>query len=171
MPLSEELHAMSKATNPDFMSFKKMVAACEGKVTELFPWDLSEQIESNTSPLLLDIREPYEFDAMHIRNSINVPRGILEAACEYDYEETVPELVNARQRDVVVICRSGNRSLLAGAVMQQLGYESVSSLKTGLRGWNDFEQELVDKNDQPVSIDDADDYFTPKLRPDQKHPG
>jgi hypothetical protein len=46
----------------------------------------------------------------------------------------------------------------------------VVSLKTGLRGWNDYEQPLVDKNDNPVDIDDADDYFTPKLREDQLSP-
>ena len=147
-----------------------MVAACEGIVTEVFPWDLSAHLEGDAPPLLLDIREPYEFNAMHIKGSLNVPRGILETACEYDYEETVPELVAAREKDIVVICRSGNRSLLAGLVMQQLGYESISSLKTGLRGWNDFEQELIDKDGNPVSIDDADEYFTPKLRPEQKTP-
>ena len=72
--------------------------------------------------LLLDIREPYEFDAMHIKDAINVPRGVLETACDYDYEETVPELVEAREREIILICRSGKRSVLAADVMQQMGY-------------------------------------------------
>ena len=97
-----------------------------------------------------------------------MPRGILETACEYDYEETVPELVQARQRDVVVVCRSGNRSVLAAYAMQQLGYERVASLKTGLRGWNDYEQPLVDANSESVSVDDAEEYFTPRLRSEQQ---
>jgi len=41
-------------------------------------------------------------------------------------------------------------------------------LKTGLRGWNDFEQPLVDGNDQEVDIEQLDDYFTPKLSPAQR---
>ena len=147
-----------------------MVAACEGIVTEVFPWDLAELLESKEPPLLLDIREPYEFNAVRIRDSINVPRGILESACEYDYEETIPELVEARDREIVVVCRSGNRSLLAGMAMKQLGYSKISSLKTGLRGWNDFEQELTDNENHIVTVDDADEYFTPKLRPEQKAP-
>ena len=43
----------------------------------------------------------------------------------------------------------------------------MKSLKTGLRGWNDYEQELVDTNDNVVDDDSAIEYFTPRLRPDQ----
>ncbi len=136
-------------------------------VGELFPWDLEEELENNPGLLLLDIREPYEFDAMHIRDAINVPRGILETACDYDYEETTPELVEARERDIVVICRSGKRSVLAADVMQQMGYRKVRSLKTGMRGWSDYEQEMVDAEGEPIGEDNAIDYFTPKLRPEQ----
>jgi len=150
-------------------TFTQLVEAARGKVRELFPWDLLERMQQH-DVLIVDIREPYEYEAMHIRDSLNVPRGILETACEYDYEETVPELVQARQREVVLVCRSGNRSIFAAEVMQQLGYETVFSLQTGLRGWNEFEQELVDGDNLPVSIDDADDYFAAKVRPDQRRP-
>ena len=136
-------------------------------VDELFPWDLEEEQQDNPDMLLLDIREPYEFDAMRIRGSINVPRGILETACNYNYEETQPELVEARERDIVVICHSGKRSVLAADVMQQMGYRKVRSLKTGMRGWSDYEQEMVDGNGNLIDEDSAIDYFTPKLRPEQ----
>ncbi|MDT8403983.1 rhodanese-like domain-containing protein [Sulfuriflexus sp.] len=150
--------------------FNELVSEYAEKVSEIMPWDLEEQLESDSPPLLVDVREPYEFTAMHIKDSLNVPRGILETACEHDFEETVPELVEARNRDVVVICRSGNRSVFAAYVMQLLGYNHVSSLKTGLRGWNDYEQPLVNDAGE-VDIDDAEEYFTPKLRPEQMHPG
>jgi rhodanese-related sulfurtransferase len=107
---------------------------------------------------------------MHIEGSLSAPRGILESACEWDYEETIPELVKARDREVVVVCRSGYRSVLSAFSMKMLGFKNVVSLKTGLRGWNDFEQPLIDKHGNPVDIDDADDYFTPKLREDQLSP-
>ncbi len=136
-------------------------------VDELFPWDLVEDLQNNPDLLLLDIREPYEFDAMHISGAINVPRGILETACDYDYEETLPELVEARERDIIVICRSGKRSALAADVMQQMGYQKARSLKTGMRGWSDYEQKMIDGNGNLVDEDAAIDYFTPKLRPEQ----
>jgi len=148
-------------------SFEELVSDCLDEVEELFPWDLEELLQKDPAILILDIREPYEFDAMHIRDSVNVPRGVLESACEYDYEETVPELVEARERDIVVICRSGKRSVLAADVMQKMGYSKVRSLKTGLRGWSDYEQEMVDASGQVVDEDTAIDYFTPKLRPEQ----
>src|SRR5512143_2848619 len=124
--------------------FQDLINDCLPQVGEVLPWDLREMMDSGLALTLLDIREPYEFETMHIQGSINVPRGILETACEYGYEETLPELVEARERDIVVICRSGNRSVLAAFTMQLMGYRRVVSLKTGLRGWNDYEQPLID---------------------------
>ena len=46
----------------------------------------------------------------------------------------------------------------------------VSSMKTGLRGWNDYELPLVDAADEKVSVDAAYDYFTARLRPDPLKP-
>jgi len=151
-------------------TFNQLIAECQEYVNEIMPWDLNEKIAAGTPCLLLDIREPYEFNAMHIYGSLNVPRGILEMACEYDFEETVPELVKAREQEVIVICRSGNRSLFAAAVMQQMGYQNICSLKTGLRGWNDYEQSLVDEHSTTLDIDEAEKYFTPNIRPDQTSP-
>lgn len=140
-----------------------LVEKCRESVPELLPWDLADKMEQGDSVLLLDVREPYEFNAMHIEGSMSVPRGILESAVEWGYEETVPELVEAREKEVVIICRAGNRSLLAGKTLQLMGYTRVCSLKTGLRGWNDFEQPLVDNAGKEVIIDDADDYFLSRV--------
>jgi rhodanese-related sulfurtransferase len=150
--------------------FLQLVSECLTDVRELMPWDLEERLASNSDLLVIDVREPYEFDAMHIAGSLNVPRGILESACEWEYEETMPELVQARDREIVVVCRSGYRSVLAAHSMQLLGYRNVASLKTGLRGWKDYEQPLVDSQERNVDLDQADDYFTPRLRKDQLRP-
>jgi rhodanese-related sulfurtransferase len=151
-------------------TFQDFISECLTQVEELFPWDLAELLEQDNPPLLLDIREPYEFDAVHIHGSINVPRGVLESACEYNYEETVPELVQAREREIVIICRSGNRSVLAAHTMQLMGYSRVKSLKTGIRGWNDYEQPLYSCAAEAVDIEAADDILAPRLRPDQLQP-
>jgi len=151
-------------------TYSQLIEECLNTVEEVFPWDLEEELQSENKPLLLDIREPEEFNAMHVKDSVNVPRGILEQSCEWDFEETIPELVQARDKPIVLICRSGNRSVLAAYTMQQMGYENVKSLKTGLKGWTDYEQPLVDNNNQEIDIDDADEYFTSKVRPDQMRP-
>ena len=146
--------------------FTELVAETAERVKELFPWDLDETMRER-EVMLLDVREPAEYEAMHIPGSINVPRGVLETACEYDYEETLPELVEARDKEIIVICRSGNRSVFVCDVMQMMGYNNVSSLKTGLRGWADYEQPMVNAEGEPVSEDDADDFFAPNLRLEQ----
>ncbi len=151
-------------------TFIELIKHCLTEVREIMPWDLAERIRANPDLLIVDVREPYEFEAMHIPGSLNVPRGILESACEWDYEETIPELVRAREREIVVVCRSGYRSVLAAHSLNLLGYQNVASLKLGLRGWKDDEQPLVDGDNQPVDPESADEYFTPKLSPEQRRP-
>jgi len=151
-------------------NFLELIKNCLTDVREIMPWDLEARLQENPGLLIVDVREPYEFDAMHIAGSISVPRGILESACEWEYEETIPALVQAREREVVVVCRSGYRSVLAAHSMQVLGYQNVVSLKTGLRGWKDYEQPLVDRSGDAVDLDEADVYFSPRIRDDQMRP-
>ncbi|MBT5230477.1 MAG: rhodanese-like domain-containing protein [Methylococcales bacterium] len=151
-------------------SFAQLVDELREEVEEIFPWDLEEWLEEERDVLLVDIREPYEFEAMKIRDSILVPRGVLETAAEWGFEETKPVLVQARDRHVVVICRSGNRSVFAAKTLLQMGFKHVVSLKTGLKGWNDSELPLEDPCHQVIDIDDADEYFTAKITAEQMPP-
>jgi len=151
-------------------TFKNLIDEILPKITELFPWDLEERIEENNELLLIDLTEAKEFTTLHIKNSINVPRGILETACEWDYEDTEPRLAVARNKEVVLICRSGNRSALAANVLQEMGFTNVSSLKTGLRGWFDYEQALYDGHENEVDEAVAEEYFSKGPRADQMNP-
>jgi rhodanese-related sulfurtransferase len=140
------------------------------RVREIHPWDLRERLRGEQPPLVLDVREPSEFALARIPGSLNVPRGVLEQACEWDFEETVPELAGRRDRPTVVVCRSGNRSVLAADVMLQMGFADVASLRTGVRGWNDFEQPLVDAGEKALDADDAERRLAPIVRPQQRRP-
>jgi len=95
--------------------YADLLADALQRVREIMPWDLSKQLARDRPPLLLDVREPGEFAQAQIPGSINVPRGVLEQACEWDYDETVPELAQGRDLRIVVICRSGQRSGCAAA--------------------------------------------------------
>jgi rhodanese-related sulfurtransferase len=151
-------------------SYKSLAEAAARQVREVDPWDLPELLRKHPETLLLDVRERTEFDAAHIKGALNVPRGILEAACEWDYFETEPELVEARKRPVVVVCRSGHRSALAALVMGQIGYEDVYSLKLGIRGWNDSDLPLVDGRGLAVDADDAQHVLEPRIPREQTDP-
>jgi rhodanese-related sulfurtransferase len=150
--------------------YTDLIADCQAQVRELMPWEVEEFLAGSPDALLVDVREPYEYQAMHIEGALSVPRGILESACDYGYEETVPALAAGRERDIVVICRSGYRSVLAAYTMHLMGFRSTCSLKTGLRGWNDYELPLVDSAGRPVDMEAADEYFTSRVRPDQLPP-
>jgi rhodanese-related sulfurtransferase len=150
--------------------YADLIKEVSDQVEEAFPWDILDESENGAEPLLLDIRCPHEFAAAHVAGSINVPRGILELACDYGYEETVPELVEARDRRVVVICRSGNRSILAAHTLRRMGFRRPVSLKTGLRGWNDYEQPLRNCAGNTLTLDEADEYFHSRVAPEQLGP-
>lgn len=144
-------------------SYRTLVAEQAAGIEEIFPWDLLDELEAGADTLLLDIRCPDEFATAHIEGSINVPRGILELAVDYGYEETVPELVEARRRRVVVICRSGNRSILAATTLKLMGFEQAASLRTGLRGWNDYEQRLVAADGTGLDFDAVEEIFRARV--------
>jgi rhodanese-related sulfurtransferase len=150
--------------------FRDLINDVLPHIKELMPWDLDERIKENPDILLIDITEPREYNTLHIPNAINVPRGILEAASDWSYEDTVPALAAGREREVILICRSGNRSALAAYTLQQMGFTNITSLKTGLRGWFDYELPLVDGEGKAVDEDTADAYFSKTPRPDQMQP-
>ncbi len=150
--------------------YDDLVKDALARVREILPWELSRLLATRNDFLLLDVREPAEFSTMHIPGSINVPRGILEQSCEWNYDETVPELANGRDQPVMVICRSGKRSVLAADVMLRMGFTNAVSLKLGVQGWNDSELPLQDINGKRMNPDQADVLLASHLRAEQRDP-
>ncbi|VAW53297.1 Rhodanese-related sulfurtransferase [hydrothermal vent metagenome] len=141
-------------------TFKEIVAEASKTITELMPWDVDERIKENEKLIIVDIREECEFMRFHIRGSMLVPRGILESACEDEYEDAVPDLVTGRDKEIVIICRSGLRSALGVQMLQMMGFSNISSMKTGLRGWNDYELPLYDLEQNELNPDDVDEMLS-----------
>ena len=150
--------------------YDDLIAEALTRVKEMMPWDLSRSMAGDNKPVLLDVREPSEFKMLHIPGSINVPRGVLEQSCEWDYDETLPLLASGRDQEIVVICRSGKRSVLAADMLLRMGYSKVVSLKTGVRGWNDYEQPLEDAAGKLLDADSVDELLAPRLRREQRKP-
>jgi rhodanese-related sulfurtransferase len=93
---------------------------------ELSPVALREFLETtDPRPLLLDVREAWEFEICHLEDSVLVPMRQLPAL--------VPQL--DCMQDVVVICHHGIRSRLAGQYLEQNGFERVFNLTGGVAGW------------------------------------
>ena len=151
-------------------TYDQLANGAADRIEEIMPWDLPELLGADPEALLVDIRERGEFAAAHIEGSLNVPRGILESAAEWGYPETEPALVTARDRPVVVLCRSGKRSALAAEVLAEIGFTNVRSVKLGIKGWNDADLALVSPDGDQLDGDDAVELIEPPLRPDQIDP-
>ena len=67
--------------------------------------------------LLVDVRTPEEFSTGHVEGAINIPHT--------DVEQRVLEFGASKGREIVLYCRSGNRSGLAKASLEALGYTKV----------------------------------------------
>jgi len=139
--------------------YQRLVIKALRSVDEVLPWDLEEEIEKNPNLIVLDIRELDEFEMMHIKGSLHVPRGVLEGACVWNYDDTIPVLAQSRDQNIVVVCRSGNRSALAALTMQQMGFDQVRSLKLGIKGWNDNDLEMLNNQGDIVDIDEVDEWL------------
>jgi len=151
-------------------TFKEIVAEASKTITELMPWDVEERIKENKDLMLVDIREECEFSRFHIKGSMLIPRGILESACEAEYEDAVPDLVEGRDKEIVIICRSGLRSVLGTQMLQMMGFTNICSMKTGLRGWNDFELPLYNLEQEVLDPDDVDEMLSAGFCSSFMHP-
>ena len=150
--------------------YQRLVVDALASVDEVLPWDLEEEIEQNPELIVLDIRESDEFEMMHIKSSLHVPRGVLEGACVWNYDDTIPALAQSRDQNIVVVCRSGNRSALAALTMQQMGFEQVRSLKLGIKGWNDNDLEMLNNQGDIVDIDQIDEWLNRAVPEDKLKP-
>lgn len=152
------------------LTFADLVNSALPHIQQLMPWDVDTLRQTRPELLIIDIREPDEYAQGHIQGSWLVPRGILETACDWGYADTLPALVQARNTPVVLVCRSGNRTALAALTLQQMGYQQVYSMKTGVRGWNDYELPLFNAQNELVDIDLADEALNPQVQPAQQAP-
>ena len=86
---------------------------------------LRRQLASDPAPFLLDVREPWEYREGHVPGAQLIPLAELE--------QRVNEV--PRDRPILAICHSGQRSLAAAGYLLQLGYASVSNVDGGTAAW------------------------------------
>ena len=96
------------------------------RIREVTPQEAAAIHARKDDTVFLDVREPNEWNLGRIPRAVHVPRGILETTIE----ARIP-----CERSIVVYCAGGNRSALAADSLKQMGYDNVSSMKSGFRGW------------------------------------
>ncbi len=108
-------------------TFRDLLRAAKADITEVDVDEGARLIDDGH--LLLDVREPDEYEQGAIPGSMHIPRGTLETSVE----QRIPD----RAQPVVVMCAGGTRSAFAVQTLQQLGYTSAVSMDGGFNGWKD----------------------------------
>ena len=95
-------------------------------VRSLTPREVTElRKESGGAVTLLDVREPWEYERVHLPDSLHIPMDALR--------ERLDEL--HPQQTYVVVCHHGNRSLQVAAFLQARGFQNVINLAGGIDEW------------------------------------
>jgi molybdopterin/thiamine biosynthesis adenylyltransferase/rhodanese-related sulfurtransferase len=97
-------------------------------IEEIQPFEASEEIGGG-DVVLIDTREPHEYQEAHLEGGKLVPPGLLGD----EIEAAAPD----KSARTILYCRSGNRSALAAAQMQRLGYTNVASMGGGIVLWQE----------------------------------
>ena len=111
------------------------ISAARERVTDIQADDLEELLEDNEDVLLVDVREPYEYEKAHIPGAILVPRGMLEGAADPNNAHRIEALYSAREKPVVIYCETGARAAMAVDTLQQMGFANVKNLAGGIKMW------------------------------------
>lgn len=97
------------------------------KVAEISPAELKQRLADGDDVVLLDVRQPEEHSEKHIPNSILIPLGELPARLD--------EIEQYRNRELIVYCRSGNRSGQACLFLSMQGFVNPVNLAGGMLQW------------------------------------
>ena len=93
---------------------------------QINPPQLKKYLETTTNPpVLLDVREPWEFQTCHIDGSVHVPMGQIPSV----YTKFDPS------KQIVVICHHGMRSMQVAQFLDRAGFKNVVNLIGGIDAW------------------------------------
>jgi molybdopterin/thiamine biosynthesis adenylyltransferase/rhodanese-related sulfurtransferase len=108
-------------------SFRELLAQAKSRIREVDTTAAEALIGAGDDVIVLDVREPDEYEQGALDGAIHIPRGHLESQVE--------SKVTDKSKPVVVYCAGGTRSAFAADTMSQLGYADVVSMAGGFGKW------------------------------------
>jgi rhodanese-related sulfurtransferase len=94
---------------------------------EITPEEVKAKLDQGEEFTLLDVREPWEFEAAHMVGAKLVPMGDIPSRA---HQELDPE------DSIVVVCHHGVRSMNVTAWLRQQGFEKTQSMRGGIDAWS-----------------------------------
>jgi SulP family sulfate permease len=94
-------------------------------VETILPLDLWDELHQRTPPVIVDVREPREYQQAHILQAASIP--LLKLITD---PSQLPQI-----RPVVLVCRSGRRSTRASFMLRRKSYTNIRVLEGGMIAW------------------------------------
>ena len=111
-----------------YKSAHELVTEAKKSVKEASSVEIQAAIDDPNN-LVIDVREPAEFQQGHLPGAINLPRGLLEFKISGD-----SSLQNL-DRPIIVYCKTSGRAALSAVALQAMGFRNVVSLAGGFDAW------------------------------------
>lgn len=89
--------------------------------------ELKKKLDNGEEVNLVDVREPHEFEEVNIGGRL-IPLGKVQTM-------QIEELEDLKDKEVIVYCRSGRRSMLACQMLDQMGFKDTYNLEGGILDW------------------------------------
>jgi hydroxyacylglutathione hydrolase len=114
------------ATNRGEADYRWAMPHDAAEVPDLSPDAAAALLSAQPSqPLVLDVRETAEFEQGHVPGAVSIPQA--------DLALRLDEL--PRERDLLIVCEGGTRSLRAAKFLKQVGFPNVTNMQGGTSGW------------------------------------
>ena len=109
------------------MLLSLFIVACSNDVPTVTPIQAADMLNKKEA-IIIDVREQDERDAEHIEGTLFIPLAKLE--------NRMGELAQFKNSPIIVQCRSGKRSNIAGAKLIKAGFKNILNLEGGILAWN-----------------------------------
>lgn len=116
---------------------------------DITPHELATCLEDSTQkkPILLDVREEWEFNTSHLDGSIHIPLGMLlsegKQAIDATFDAMDSHYNDITSKPIICICRRGVRSQNAAIFLASIGFSNLYNLVGGMAQWkNDIDPSM-----------------------------
>ncbi len=127
---------MSTQNTEQPKSASQIVAEARQTIPEITVAQAKEELDQGQVGLVLDVREPAEWEKGHIPGVVLAPRGMLEWYADPTTPYAKPELTTKQDSRIIVSCASGGRSMLAAETLKKMGYTNVVNMAGGFNEWS-----------------------------------
>ena len=96
-------------------------------MTNITPEEVKQRLDAGEKLNLVDVREPYENAEFNIGGKL-IPIGKIQS-------QQIEDIEDLKNEEVILYCRSGNRSGISALVLDQLGFTNTKNLVGGMLSW------------------------------------